>query len=452
METEREETNKLQLYKEVMHNLEELVLLTDHTGKIVRWNVKATEELYYEREEFETLWIDQVVGQKQERVHKYQWEGSVYRKNGTCFFAKIKQVLVKDETIESVYLITSLEKQKRQEEELRKLQQELAEANERKQSFLANVTHELRTPINGMKGMALLLSQSLADKKQQETVAVMQSCCENMEHIVNDILAYSKLAKGKMKLEVQEFSFREWIKGVIAVQEPVIRQKNLAFSCNVEERVPDTLVGDSYHLSQVLGNLLNNAVKFTKEGKISVEVLLREVRENQVSLLFAVTDTGIGIRQEKQEELFESFTQADPSITREFGGTGLGLAIAKELVGLMHGEIGVESREGAGSRFYFTVWLNVAEAQEEKKAEHEAVAVNIDAQSKKELLAKIAVCMEFESFEKAEELAHQLKELVKEEKEGAAKQVFRLELALRKQNKEKIRQQYDKLLALLTEE
>ena len=444
------EVEGVQVYQEIMHNLDEIVLFVDAGNRILHGNVAAREALYYENEELAGRPINEIIHNNEEHHHRYQWQGNIYRKNGTCFFAEFKRITVAAGEIETIYLIRNLEKEKKQEEEIKKLQQAMKELTQARQSFLANVTHELRTPINGMKGMAVLLKESGVLQEQQDSIDVMLSCCSNMERIVNDILDYSKLGNGKLELVEEPFSIREWLQGIMSIQESVIRQKNLACSYMVDPAVPQTVVGDGYHLGQVLGNLLNNAVKFTKEGKIIVEMLLKEKKEHQVVLSVAVSDTGIGIAEEKLEGLFESFQQVDPTITREYGGTGLGLAIAKELVTMMHGEIGVESKSGIGSRFYFTVVLGYVE--EEGKESVEELVGTIEKEAVPERLQKLSVCMEFESFEKAEQIVHQLKELWKDDKPLWSKQAFRLELALRKQKQEQIVERYEKLVAMVQQQ
>jgi signal transduction histidine kinase/DNA-binding response OmpR family regulator len=220
-----------------------------------------------------------------------------------------------------------------------------------KEQFLANMSHEIRTPMNSILGFTNLLRRTELDKVQRDYVQNIHSAGENLLALVNDILDLSKIEAGMMHLEETRFSLRSLISSVGAMFHEKVNEKHLGFRVNIDKESPDILSGDAVRLTQILVNLISNAVKFTDEGNIDVEVKTLESSEIKVRLRIVVRDTGIGIAKEKQKTIFERFQQAEAETTRRFGGTGLGLSIVRQLVQLQHGSIDLKSEPGKGSEF-----------------------------------------------------------------------------------------------------
>ncbi|MGH9658075.1 MAG: ATP-binding protein, partial [Bryobacteraceae bacterium] len=246
-----------------------------------------------------------------------------------------------------------------QKKEIEKLLVQAQEANRHKSEFLANVSHEIRTPLNAVLGMTSLTLGTELTGEQREYLELTRDSGESLLVLINDILDFSKIEAGRLQLDPVEFSLRRSVEQVMAPQRLKAKSKGLEFRCRFDDAVPDDLFGDPGRLGQVLLNLVGNALKFTERGEVEVTVALVSREVDQVVLRFAVRDTGIGIPAEKHKLIFESFQQADGSMTRKFGGTGLGLTISCRLAALMNGRIWVESEPGKGSTFFLEAGLVV---------------------------------------------------------------------------------------------
>ncbi|MDR1378325.1 MAG: response regulator [Synergistaceae bacterium] len=245
---------------------------------------------------------------------------------------------------------------------------DLAEKNARaKSEFLANVSHEIRTPMNAILGMTHLLATAKLDDKARKYVDQAAHSADILLHVIDDILEFSQIDTGRMKLEISKFSLRDLMRNVQEMIEEQAKAKSLTLNVHIAPDVPDSLLGDALRLEQVLLNLGNNAVKFTVTGKINIHVFSRTSLPSRTQLLFEVEDTGIGMDKEQTEYLFSPFTQADASTTRKYGGLGLGLAISWSLVEMMGGEIQCESWIGKGSKFSFFVFCGLPEEGEQSE-------------------------------------------------------------------------------------
>lgn len=278
--------------------------------------------------------------------------------HGAAIWLKVyvAQALVDDEK-QIVLALVDISDRKQRETDLEKARLAAEAANLAKSQFLANISHEVRTPINGMVGMIELTLRTALKADQKENLISAKTCSEDLLRIINDILDYSKIESGKLELEEMRFDLHALLQRVAQVHEKIAKEKGLVFFRTFSKGVPRYVRGDSLRLRQILHNLLSNAIKFTQKGRVQLSIVNKQEADGMM-LEFDVSDTGIGIKEEDRKKLFQPFSQVDGSITRRFGGTGLGLMITKKLVDIMHGRIEVASKTGAGSRFSFFLPLH----------------------------------------------------------------------------------------------
>lgn len=452
----------------------EVVIIFDENGNIIAANNEAECELGYTQEEFLTSKIYKILpGIVEEtengvKVHpeymSERYRGSIYRKNSTCFPADIRVQKYMGKTAEYICMALNVREQIGTLQQLDKTKRDAEQAEKTKDEFVANVTHELRTPVNGILGHVRNLIEIEDRPEQLKTMAIIERCCQDMHKLINNILDFSKLQADKFVLEEREFDFKEMMRHVEDIHSPRANEKGVTLQISVNDNVPDRVVGDELRITQVLNNLISNAIKFTDAGKVVVQVIKTLQSKDEVELFFLVIDSGIGISPEEKDKLFKNFSQVDASITRRYGGTGLGLAVCKELVELMQGSINVESEKGKGSMFSFSVMVKLPEDSIDAEADYTAGAVVSVADIKenaynmagfgkadamyqygtpenqkavKDTMEKLVLCLEMDNWEKAEGFANNLKRLVQDAGEEKTRLLFRLELAIRKENYEK---------------
>ncbi|MCX6318088.1 MAG: ATP-binding protein [Bacteroidetes bacterium] len=275
------------------------------------------------------------------------------------------------------YIINIIKKQLSLIEQLNISEKKVKEAAELKEKFMANMSHEIRTPMNAILGFTNLLLRKNIDAESKEYIQTIQKSGENLLTIINDILDLSKIEAGMMRIESAPFSIRGLVHSVETMFKSKTTEKQLQLTAYVDESLPDTLEGDATRLTQVLVNLIGNAIKFTNSGSITIKITNEGIAEQTVNTGITITDTGIGIEKDKLQTIFERFQQAEDAVTRKYGGTGLGLSIVNDLVLLQHGTIKVESEPGKGTCFKITIPYHIAVTDVEKipSAEYDSTSL-----------------------------------------------------------------------------
>ena len=292
------------------------------------------------------------------------WQGELAfnTKKGHIFFGYVSVVPFAYKDIRYTKIsILDISNVKVAEFELMKAKEKAETASRVKSRFLSNMSHELRTPLNGIIGASNLLLQEDHLPSQKSHLDILKFSSEHMMLLISDILDFNKIEAGKLELSEVPVNMLEFVKKVVSQFEGQIKMKGLQFMTNLDSRLDIELFTDETRLYQILSNLLSNAIKFTNQGSIGLEVKKLSRSSTKATIQFVVTDTGIGIPKEKHREIFESFTQADINTTRKYGGTGLGLAIIKKLIAMFNSDLILESEEGRGSMFYFTLELKINE-------------------------------------------------------------------------------------------
>jgi PAS domain S-box-containing protein len=274
----------------------------------------------------------------------------------------------RDQTNGVLIVAKNITLQKKTEEELRKSKEQAESASIAKSRFLANMSHEIRTPLNGILGLTELLYQDTINSASREYLEIMRSSGKTLISLINDILDLSKVESDMLKLEKTPFSFREMLESNLHPYKHLASQKGLVMDYTIDENIPNRLAGDTTRITQIILNLVGNALKFTEKGNITVAFTLQNKSDDKATIQVVVTDSGIGIPATKIDSIFQRFSQADDSTTRKYGGSGLGLTIAKRLVELMGGTISVQSpvANGVGTAFIFTMVLEVLPIQDNR--------------------------------------------------------------------------------------
>ena len=393
-----------------------VVVITDVQGKIEYVNPKFTEITGYTPEE--TLGQNPRIlnsGAQPEAFYRDLWDAITSgrewhgefcnrRKDGSVYWesASISPIRNGRGTITNYLAVKEdITDRKRAEAELIEANRVAEQATQAKSDFLANMSHEIRTPMNAILGMTHLALRTDLNPRQKDYLKKTQSSAEALLGIINDILDFSKIEAGKLDMESIDFSLDDVLDKVADLTLAKAQEKGLELLFDRHARVPYQLKGDPLRLGQVLTNLANNAVKFTERGEIVIGVALEREDDKEVGLRFSVRDTGIGMTEEQAAKLFEPFSQADTSTTRKFGGTGLGLSICRQLVGLMSGEIEVESRAGVGSTFSFTAVFGRSQAVERVNRLHPdlrgmRVLVIDDSATSREILRDMLGALSFD--------------------------------------------------------
>ncbi len=343
-------------------------------GTIVSWNPAAEKMCGYTADEAIGAHVAMLVAP--ERLYEVpgvlskiacgeasEFDSVCVRKDGSRVDVSlaISPILDRNGTVLGISTVANdISLRKRAEQELVKAKEAAETAARAKTQFLANISHELRTPMNGILGMAELALDTQLDAEQRESLLVIQSSGSALLRLIDDLLDFTRTESGTLALDTIAFNLHETVRQTLRPLRFQAQQVGLEFVSQMDPELPDMVLGDPQRLRQVLVNVVGNAIKFTQQGKVVVQVTRNSLNAGCAEVLFEISDTGIGVSPEKQAAIFEGFTQSDGSSTRKYGGTGLGLAISSHLVELMNGKIWVESKLGEGSTFRFTVQLPVS--------------------------------------------------------------------------------------------
>ncbi|MDP8212308.1 MAG: PAS domain S-box protein [Candidatus Zapsychrus exili] len=371
----QESENKIRV---ILDNSPVAITLADDQERIISWN-KCTEHLLgmkkkdlylrpvkdlYPDVEWKKIRSEDI----RKKGSKQNLETKILRKKGKSIDVYLSVNVLRDTSnkiIGSVGILQDITEQKVAKKTLLKAKLVAEEANESKSLFLANMSHEVRTPMNTVLGMIDLTLDTQLDEEQKDNLIVAKEAAKNLLSLLNDILDLSRVEAGKITLENIEFHLSNVAKNICKGMAVLARDKDVEIKLNIDSKVPVLVKGDPARIRQILINLINNAIKFTRQGSITTNISVESKSGKGVVLLFAVSDEGIGIPKDRQNKIFDVFTQSDNSTTRKYGGTGLGLAICKKLSEMMGGKIWVESKEGEGSTFNFTVKLGIVKKDED---------------------------------------------------------------------------------------
>ncbi len=354
-------------YRSLLEQLTDAIYFTSTEGKFLEFNTATVDLLGYSYEELKKLNVEDTYANKEDRSkfkkiisennEVIDYELTVKRKSGElldCLISSTVRLDSEGNIVGFQGIIRDITFRKKAEA-LQRAKDLADQANKFKAEFLANMSHEIRTPLNAIVGMVHLLHQTPLSQKQQDYLHAIDTSADNLLELINDILDFSKIEAGKLQLEEKYFSIKLLVENLIQTIRFKADEKNLSLILKIDDKVPEAIAGDQLRLNQILLNLISNAIKFTQEGEIRVTVKLIDIIDEKARIFFSVSDTGIGIAQDKLNSIFDSFTQANIDTTRIYGGTGLGLAIVKKLIDMLHGGIMVKSKLNEGSEFIFEI-------------------------------------------------------------------------------------------------
>jgi PAS domain S-box-containing protein len=492
----------------ICENSKQMIILFDKEGKVVESSKSAADLLGYGDGMSNVIITDVfrkavsiIEGRPifKQKFYDKPTETVAYRQNQTCFEVELKVALSDDnEAFAGICLASDISEKKMLLNSVRRMKEEVKNSEMYKNEIIANISHELKTPVNGICGFTEYLLGTELTNEQRDSLQIIKRCCSSMNMLISELMDYAKLINNKLVLEEREFNFRQFISDLAAFNINGINEKNIKLIVNISNDIPDTVIGDEFRLSQILNNLLSNAIKFTHEGQIAIEVTKTGEVDDNIELFFMVIDTGIGISREDMDKIFISFTQVDGSITRRFGGTGLGLSICKKLVEAMGGTISVESEINKGSTFSFSVKLRTGSQniigphgsrtkqpfrketrkkimEYDKETGEENIEQLVRHEGKhtgrkgsydeyrcersdknikllNDLMERLILCIEMENWEKAEEAVDNLKKMLTDTGRKINRTLLRLVMAVRKEQYEESKLKLTELKELVKEE
>ncbi len=361
----------------ILDNSPAAIMLTDDKERIVSWNMFSEKLLGMKKKDFYLKPVSMLYPPEEWKKiraanirkigSKHHMESKVIRKDGTLVDVDLSVNILKDvngNISGAVGIIQDITEQKKIKEMLLKAKQAAEDANKSKSMFLSSMSHEIRTPMNAIIGMLDLTLDTELTEEQKDNLVVAKDASGNLLSLINDILDLSRVEAGKISLEAIEINLHNVVRNICKGLLVLANAKYLDLVVNIDKDVPEFVMGDPVRIRQVVINLVNNAIKFTHQGKVTCEVKLKSKTKTTCEVVFNVIDEGIGIPKEAQAKVFEAFSQADSSTTRQFGGTGLGLAICVKLVALMKGKIWLESEVNVGSTFSFTAKFKILSTKE----------------------------------------------------------------------------------------
>lgn len=371
---------RLSHYKEVMSNSKELISEFDSYGNLVFANNAFINSTGIKFEKDQTTHFDDLIPkwllssqqeffrtQQLEKIRETQSEVPIIGNGGAVIWIEQRNKMLFDSLgnlVKTTCIGRDITHQKNTEKTLIEAKEAAIKSSLVKAQFLSSMSHEIRTPMNAVIGLIYLMLQEEPRPDQKAHLETLKFSAENLLELINDILDFSKIEAGKIEINAIDFSLEEIIKNINHGFGTGAAEKGIGLSLNYDERLPSMLIGDPLRLSQIMNNLINNAIKFTDEGGINISIKMKEERNSEVDIFFSVEDTGIGIPSDKLKTIFEDFSQVDNANLRQ--GTGLGLSITKELLKLQNSQIEVESTFGEGSIFYFTLTFKKSFIREEK--------------------------------------------------------------------------------------